>query len=229
MEVGDITINVIRKNIKNIHLTVRPPSGMVRVSAPMRATDEMIRSFVTSKTGWIHKHRRKLEDRGQIPPLEYKKGECHYLFGIRYLLTVTEGDSGPKVIIRNKTHIDLYIRPNTPDEKRFAIMQEWYRGEIKKVIPEIVSKWEDKTGLKVNEWKVKQMKTRWGSCNIREKRIWINLELAKKPIRFLEFIILHEMIHFRERLHNERFKKYMDTYLPEWRQLKTELNKFPAD
>ena len=229
LKVDDITVDVIRKNIKNIHLAVYPPSGRVRVSAPSRVTDQAIRSFIISKIGWIHKHRQKFQSREHIPSQEYKNGEGHYLFGFRYLLNIIEKDAKPRVVIRNQTYIDLYIRPDTPVEKRHQIMRKWYRGEIKKIIPEILQKWEDKTGLKVNDWKVKQMKTRWGSCNIREKRICINLELAKKPIRFLEFIIVHEMMHLRERLHNERFKQHMDAYVPDWRQLKMELNKFPAD
>ncbi|MBU0970478.1 MAG: M48 family metallopeptidase, partial [Proteobacteria bacterium] len=148
--------------------------------------------------------------------------------GTRYLLNIIETDAPPKVILKNKTYIDLYVRPETQVEKRHTILTEWYRFELKKQIPEIIEKWEKVLNIKVNEWQVKQMKTKWGSCTIEKKRIWINLELAKKPDCCLEYIIVHEMVHLLERHHNDRFLFYMDTYLPNWKQLKTQLSKLPV-
>lgn len=226
--ISDITIDVIRKNIKNIHLAVYPPTGRVRLAVPMQLTDDTIRLFVVAKLSWIKRHQRKFKAQDRQLPREYKNRESHYFQGMRYLLNVIEKDAPPKVTLRSKTYIDLTIRPNTPVEKRHEIMTEWYRTELKKEIPALIEKWEKVIGVKANDWQVKQMKTKWGSCNIEKKRIWVNLELAKKPEHCLEYIIVHEMVHLLERHHNERFLYYMDTYLPTWRQLKTELNKLPV-
>jgi hypothetical protein len=144
------------------------------------------------------------------------------------LLHVVEKEEPPKVVLRNKTHIDLYVRSGASIKKRHEIMTEWYRLQLKEQIPAIIRKWEKILQIKINDWQVKQMKTKWGSCNIEKKRIWINLELAKKPDSCLEYIIVHEMIHFRERHHKDKFLFYMDQYLPNWKKLRTELNKFPV-
>jgi predicted metal-dependent hydrolase len=226
--VSDIKIDVISKDIKNIHLGVYPPSGRVRIAAPLKMNEDAIRLFAISKLGWIKRHRQKFACQERIAPREYKQRESHYFRGRRYLLNIIEAQAPPKVVIRNKTYLDLFIRPGASTEKRHEIMTEWYRAELKKQIPAIIEKWEKILKVKVNGWQVKQMKTKWGSCNIEKKRVWINLELAKKPERYLEYIIVHEMIHFHERHHKDKFLSYMDTYLPNWKKLKTELNKFPA-
>ena len=148
--------------------------------------------------------------------------------GQRYLLNIIEQNTTPKVVVRSKTYIDLYVRPNTSTEKREEIMTEWYRAELKKLIPPNIEKWEKITKIEVNDWQVKLMKTKWGSCNIEERKIWINLELIHKPIHCLEYIILHEMVHLKERHHNEKFQYYMDTYMPNWKQIRNELNKLPV-
>ena len=228
ISISNIKIDVIRKNIKNIHLAVYPPTGRVRIAAPLNVNEDAIRLFAISKLGWIKRHQRKFEGQERIAPREYKQRESHYFQGRRYLLNIIEKDAPPKVALRTKTYIDLYIRPDSPIEKRNEIMTEWYRKELKKQIPQIIDKWEKILKVVVADWQVKQMKTKWGSCNIEEKRIWINLELAKKPDRCLEYIIVHEMIHLLERHHNDRFLYYIDTYLPNWKQLKAELNKLPV-
>ena len=226
--ISNIKIDVVRKNIKNIHLAVYPPTGRVRIAAPLSVDEDAIRLFAISKLGWIKRHQRKFEGQERISPREYKNRESHYFQGRRYLLNIIEADAPPKVVVRNKTYIDLYVRPETSIAKRHAIITEWYRKEFKKTIPEFVEKWEKRMNVKVNEWQVKLMKTKWGSCTIEKKRVWLNLELAKKPIHCLEYIIVHEMVHLLERHHNEKFLYYMDAYLPNWKQLKTELNKLPA-
>ncbi|MEW6615825.1 MAG: SprT family zinc-dependent metalloprotease [Thermodesulfobacteriota bacterium] len=225
--VNNIKIDVVRKNIKNIHLAVYPPTGRVRIAVPLKANDDAVRLFAISKLGWIKRHRLKFEGQERITPREYKNRESHYFQGKRYLLNIIEEDAPPKVILKNKTYIDLYVRPGIPVEKRHTIMTEWYRVELKKQIPAMIEKWEKTLNVKVNEWQVKRMKTKWGSCNIEKKRIWINLELAKKPDYCLEYIIVHEMVHLLERHHNDRFLYYMDKYLPNWKQLKTELSRLP--
>lgn len=226
--ISNFKIDVVRKNIKNIHLAVYPPTGRVRIAAPLKVNDDAIRLFAISKIGWIKKNRLKFEGQERITPREYKNRESHYFQGHRYLLNIIESNTPPKIIIKNKTRIDLNVRPGTPVEKRHEIFTEWYRAELKKQIPSIIEKWVKLLNVKVNGWQVRQMKTKWGSCNIEKKRILINLELAKKPEHCLEYIIVHEMIHFMERHHNDKFLYYMDRHLSNWKQLKTELNKLPA-
>lgn len=223
--VSDIEISVTKKNIKNIHLSVHPPNGQVRISAPIKLSDETIRLFIVSKIAWIKKQRNKFENQERIPEREYVSGESHYYFGERYLLNVIYQNSNrSKVEIRNKKYIDLYTREGSSKEERAKMMKEWYRRELKSVIPSIIEKWEEIMGVEVNEWGVKQMKTRWGTCNIHAKRIWINLELAKKSPPCLEYIIVHEMAHLIERGHGDKFKAIMDKYYPNWLNVKKELN-----
>lgn len=226
--ISDIKIDVVRKNIKNIHLAVYPPTGRVRIAAPLTVNDDAIRLFAISKLGWIKRHQRKFEEQERITSREYKDRESHYFQGRRYLLNIFEVDAPPKVVLKNKTYIELYIRPGAPVEKRHKILTEWYRAELKKQIPAMIEKWESVLNIKVNDWHVKQMKTKWGSCITEKKKIWINLELAKKPECYLEYIIVHEMVHLLERHHNDTFLYYMDKYLPNWKQLKTELGKLPV-
>ena len=226
--VSNITIDVIRKDIKNIHLAVYPPTGRVRIAAPLSVNDDAIRLFAISKLGWIKRHQREFDAQERISPREYKQRESHYFQGRRYLMKIIEKDEPPKVILRARSNIELYVRPNTTFEKRQEVITEWYRVELKKLIPAIIEKWEKSLNVNINEWQVKQMKTNWGTCNIEKKRILINLELAKKPLHCLEYVILHEMVHLLERHHNERFLYYMDTFLPNWKQIRTELNKLPV-
>ena len=226
--VSNITIDVIHKDIKNIHLAVYPPTGRVRIAAPLSVSDDAIRLFAISKLGWIKRHQREFDAQERISPREYKQRESHYFQGRRYLMKIIEKDEPPKVILRARSNIELYVRPNTTFEKRQEVVTEWYRVELKKLIPGIIEKWEKSLNVNIDEWQVKQMKTNWGTCNIEKKRILINLELAKKPLHCLEYVILHEMVHLLERHHNERFLYYMDTFLPNWKQIRTELNKLPV-
>ena len=225
--VSNIQIDVIRKDIKNIHLAVYPPAGRVRISVPLSVNEDAIRLFVISKLGWIKQKQRQFKGQERITPREYKDRESHYFFGDRYLLNVIETDLAPKVSIRNKTYVDLFVKPKTPTPTRHKIMEEWYRREIKKMIPNLIEKWENRMGIHIDDWRVKRMKTRWGSCNISKKRIWLNLELAKKPTRCLEYVIVHEMVHLFERKHNDRFVKLIDKFMPNWRGHRDELNRLP--
>lgn len=226
--VSGIKIDVVRKDIKNIHLAVYPPTGRVRIAAPLKTNEDTIRLYAISKLGWIKRNQRKYYSQERISPREYKQRESHYFQGRRYLLNIIETKAPPKVVLKNKTCIDLYVRPGTRVEKRHEIMNEWYRVQLKILSPDYIGKWEKILDVKVCDWLIKKMKTKWGSCSVERKRIWLNLELAKKPERCLEYIIAHEMIHLLERHHNERFLYYMDKYLPNWRKLKTELNKLPV-
>jgi predicted metal-dependent hydrolase len=222
-----LSIDVVRKNIKNMHLAVYPPTGRVRISVPLRIDDEAVRLFAISKISWIRKHQRNFlaQDRQPQKQLEYR--ESHYFQGKRYLLRIIEKEEKPKVIL-NSNYIELYVRPNSTAQQRQIIINEWYREELKKLIPLLIEKWEIRIGVKANEWKIKQMKTRWGTCNIEKKRVWLNLELAKKPLHCLEYVVVHELIHLIERHHNARFLALMGKYIPQWKFYKEELNRLPV-
>lgn len=223
-----LSIDVVRKDIKNMHLAVYPPTGRVRIAVPLRIDDEAVRLFAISKIAWIRKNQRNFAAQDRQSPREYKQRESHYFLGKRYLMRIIEHDAPPKVILKAKTYLDFYIRPNTSTEQRESILNEWYRSELKKIIPELLAKWEKEIGVKVDDWQVKLMKTKWGTCNIEKKRIWLNLELAKKPLHCLEYIIVHELIHLLERHHNDRFLSLMTQHLPQWKFYKEELNRLPV-
>ena len=226
--VSNITVDVVHKDIKNMHLAVYPPTGRVRIAAPLRVNDDAIRLFAISKIGWIKRHQRKFEYQERITPREYKERESHYFQGRRYLLRIKDTNGAGFVDLKGKTYLDLFIRENASFENKQRVINEWYRKELKNIIPKLIEHWEKKIGVKVNFYGIRQMKIKWGSCNIEKTRIWLNLELAKKPIHCLEYILVHEMIHLLERNHNNRFKSYMDNFLPNWKQIKDELNRMPV-
>ena len=222
--IGDINIEVIQKNIKNIHLSVHPPNGRVRLAAPKTMNDEALRLFAISKLSWIKKQRKNFENQSRESLREFISGESHYLFGKRYLLNVLETKSKQRVEIANNSYLNLYVRKDSTKEKRENIMNEWYRSELKLQIPKYIEKWEPIMNVSVNDWNVRKMRTKWGSCNTQDKKILINLELAKKNPRGLEYIVVHEMVHLLERNHNDKFKAYMDKFLPSWRAIRNEIN-----
>ena len=224
----DLSIDVVRKDIKNMHLAVYPPNGRVRIAAPLRIDDEAVRLFAISRLGWIKRQQRKFVAQDRQSPRQYKERESHYFQGKRFLLRVIEHDAPPKVVIKTKTYIDLYVRPDTSTEQRETIVNEWYRAELKKLIPSLIEKWSTRIGVTVNDWQVKQMKTKWGTCNIEKQRVWVNLELAKKPIPCLEYLIVHELVHLIERHHNDRFLTLMEKHMPQWKFYKEELNRLPV-
>ena len=228
LSISNLTIDIVRKNIKNMHLAVYPPNGRIRLSAPEKTDSEMMRLFAISKIGWIKKHIKNFKIQPRETPREYISGESHYFQGKRYMLQVVERKGFNKVELKGTKNIVLSIRPNTSIEDKAHILREWYRAEMKKQIPELISKWESIIGVKANDWAIKQMRTKWGTCNIEAKRIWLNLELSKKPIFCLEYIIVHELIHLLERNHNDRFVSYMNQFMPKWRIYKEELNKLPV-
>lgn len=223
--INDIEIELTKKNIKNLHLSVHPPDGRVKISAPYRMNMDSIRLFVISKISWIKRQQSKFKNQERQPEREYVSGESHYFLGQRYLLNVIYTNKRKQgVEVRNKKYIDLYVRENAPKHIRERVMIEWYRKQLKELIPPLIAKWEPIIGVKVKEFGVKRMKTCWGTCNTKAKRIWINLELAKKSPTCLEYVVVHEMVHLLERHHNERFKAYMDKFIPNWRAVKAELN-----
>lgn len=226
IELGKIIIDVEQKDIKNIHLSVYPPVGKVKISAPHRMDLDTIRVFAISKLSWIKKQQEQLRNQNRETPREYLTRETHYFKGESYLLKIIEQDSSPKVVLKHK-EIELYIRPNASPEKKKQVLDDWYRAELKKIIPGIIKNREKVIGVKTNDFGIKKMRTKWGSCNIETKRIWLNLELARKPVECLEYIIVHELVHLLERTHNDIFIKYMDKFMPKWRFHREELNRLP--
>ncbi|MEK7482798.1 MAG: SprT family zinc-dependent metalloprotease [Planctomycetota bacterium] len=224
--VRNIAIDIVRKDIKNLHLAVYPPIGRVRIATPLKIDDETVRLFAVSKLTWIKKQKMKFEEQERQTEREFISGESHYFKGIRYLLNVIHQKSSSQVKIRNKKYIDLYVRKDTNLDRRQRVITEWYRKQLKKQILPLIEKWQKRTGIKVRDWRVKQMKTKWGTCNKEAGRIWLNLELVKKPEHCLEYIIVHEMVHLLERHHNDKFTAYMNKFMPQWPSYKEELNRF---
>lgn len=225
IKVSDITIDVVRKDIKNLHLAVYPPTGRVRIATPLKIDDESVRLYAISKLSWIKRQRLNFEKQERQTKREYVSGESHYFEGNRYLLNVINQNAAPKIEIRNKKYIDLYVRANSTPEQRERVMMNWYRQSLKEKVTPLLEKWQAIVGVQVNDWEVKRMKTKWGTCKIEARRIWLNLELAKKPTHCLEYIIVHELVHLLERHHNERFITLMDKFMPQWRFHQAELNR----
>jgi len=215
--VNDIDVQIIRKKIKNLHLRVYPPDGRVCVTAPMCINDEEVRFAVRQRFVWIRAQQHRLAKMPPKIPCQMITGENHDYMGRTYSLDVIERQGRHEVVLKNNSRLLLYVRPGVNADKRALILNEWYRQEIKALIPELIRKWEPIMGVKVDDWGVKKMKTRWGTCNIGARRIWLNLELMKKPMACLEYVLVHEMVHLLERYHNQNFKAYMDHFLPEWR------------
>ncbi len=224
IELGDICLDVIHKNIKNVHLSVYPPHGRVTISAPQQMDLETIRLFSISKLGWIRKQQAKLQRQKRETSREYVTRESHYYLGQRYLLKVIEREAAPRVVLKHGT-IELYIRKGTSRDQREEILHAWYRQQLRQLIPQYVAKFEKKMNVRVAEVCIRTMKTKWGTCNSKAKRIWLNTELAKKPIESIEYVLIHEMVHLLVRNHNDDFIAAMSKYSPKWRHLREELNR----
>lgn len=226
LSVSDISAEVEWKDIKNVHLTIYPPDARIHVSAPSYMTEEAVRLFLITKLPWIRTRVSQIIEQNRQTPREYVSGENHYYKGLRYRLKVIYHDAPAKVEVQGKEFILLYIRENTTLERRAEILREWYRAELKAIIPALIVKWEEILGVKANHWEIKQMKTLWGSCNHRTRNILFNLELIKKPLHCIEYIVVHELLHIKIRLHNEEFTRSLTHYFPNWRNIKDELNEF---
>ena len=226
--INNIDIDVVRKDIKNMHLSVNPPDGNVKIASPLRIDDEAIRLFAVTKLSWIKKQKNKFESQERQSAREFVLGESHYFKGKRYLLNIIPTDtfSSVRVETSNKK-LNLYVKKEATTERKKKLIMEWYRAELKEEIPELIEKWQNKIGVEINGWHVRQMKTKWGSCDIENKKILLNLELIKKQMICLEYIIVHELVHLLERHHNDRFIELMDKFLPNWQIVRDELNRFP--
>jgi len=227
MQLGHIAVDVVQKDIKNVHLSVYPPNGRVRIAAPARMSLDTIRVFAISKLSWIKQQQKKLREQERETPREYLNRESHYLWGIRYLLTVREEDASPSIELRHR-RILLSVRPGTSEERKQELFEAWHREQLKNAVLPLLAKWQPLMGVTVNRFFVQRMKTKWGSCNPTARHIRLNTELAKKPLECLEYIVVHEMIHLLEPTHNNRFIALWDRFMPKWQFYREVLNRLPV-
>ena len=226
IRLGEVTILVTRKNIKNVHLSVYPPDGRVTLVAPNSTRLEVARAYAISKLGWIREQRFKLEKQPRESQREFIERESHYLWGRRHLMSVVEQETKPFVSLDHK-RITLSVRPGSDQTKRQQIVHEWHKTLLHEAVPPLIRRWERKMKVNVSGYFLQRMKTKWGSCNHRAGNIRLNTELVKKPKDLLEYVIVHEMAHLREPTHNERFVAILDEYFPTWREARAELNELP--
>lgn len=224
IQLGEITVDVTFKDIKNIHLSVYPPTGKVRISAPSGTNIEKIRVYAISKLTWIKKNQKRLRNQLRESPRDFVERESHYFFGKRYLLRISETDLAQTVVLRHR-EIELVVRKAATKEQRQRLLEDWYRVQLKEKAAKYILLWQKRLKLMVEDFGVRKMRTKWGSCNSEAKRIWINLELVKKPEFCLEYVIVHEMIHLKERNHGASFIAEMNKHYPQWQEYKDELNR----
>ncbi len=228
IQIADISVEILKKNIKNMHLAVLPPNGKVRVSAPMAMSDDAITMFVRTKLGWIRKQQAKFEAQPRQSAREYVSGETLYVWGRQYFLQVEYSYRGNALVLDGNKAI-LTVRKESTAKQREAFVNEWYRGLLKEEVEKYLPKWERITGLYCSSWQSKYMTTRWGTCNTCTRKIWLNLQLAKKPVECLEYVILHELAHLKVKNHGADFVAILDQYMPYWRERKKQLNDSKLD
>jgi predicted metal-dependent hydrolase len=226
INIGGISVDVEFKDIKNVHLSVYPPTGRVRIAAPARMSIDTIRLYAIAKLGWIKKQQKKLQEQQRETPREYLDRESHYVWGRRYLLKVQEADQTPSVELKHNQMV-MTVRPDAGKEKKEDVVASWYREQLRLAMSPLIAKWEALMGVKSSRIFVQRMKTKWGSCNPHSRSIRLNSELAKKSPECLEYVIVHELVHLLEPTHNNRFVALMDKFMPQWRQFRDELNRMP--
>lgn len=227
IDLGGIVLDVIKKDIKHIHLSVYPPSGKVRISAPLRMDLDTLRVFAISKLGWIKQQQQKLRAQERETPREYLDRESHYVWGRRYLLTIAEKEAAQGVTL-SASKLHLQVRPGATEAKKQAVLEQWYREQLKEAASPLIAKWEPLMGVKATRLFVQRMKTKWGSCTPGFRSIRLNTELAKKPPECLEYIVVHELLHLLEPTHNHRFVALMDQFMPKWQHYRDMLNRLPV-
>jgi hypothetical protein len=226
--VGGVEVAVLRKAIRHLRLAVYPGDGRVRIAAPLALSDTAIRLAIVSRMEWIRRQLARFEGQPCPSGQEMVSGERHFFLGQGYRLNVIPRQGPARVALSASTaSVDLYIRPAATTQDRARVLQRWYRQELRGLIPPLLARWQPVLGVQAAEWGVRRMRTRWGSCNIRARRIWLSLELARKPVECLEYVLVHELVHLLERRHNQRFIAYMDQFLPTWRLARAELNRLP--
>lgn len=225
--VNGLSVEIVRKAIKNLHLGVYPPDGRVRVAAPFAVNDDAVRLAVVRRLPWIKKQQRGFTKQERQSPRRYVSGETHFVFGNRRRLHVIEEDGAPTVVLKGTRALTLRVRPGSDLKAREKVMLGWYRRQLRHAAAPLIGKWASLMGLPEPQLGIRRMKTKWGSCSTRSKRIWLNLELGKKAPQCLEYVIVHELSHFYERKHNDRFVRLMDRHVPNWRTVRDELNAAP--
>ena len=227
LTVSGIDVDVVYKDIKNLHIGVYPPMGRVRVAAPLRLDDDQVRLALVQRLPWIKRQRAQLQAADRQTEREMTTGESHHVWGKRYRLKVIERP-GRAHVETDGDRLLLYMPEGTPAQKRRELLDRWYRSQLRHAVPDVITKWEAVVGAEVPKWSIRRMKTKWGSCNRETGHIWFNVELAKKHPASLEYIAVHEMVHLIERGHGERFTKLMDGFMPDWRSRRDQLNDAPA-
>lgn len=227
LTVGGVRISVVRKPIKNLHLGVYPPGGRVRVAVPLAVSDAAVRVAVIRKLRWIQRQQAAFHGQARESEREMVSGESHYFLGRRYRLEVVYADAPPRVSLRGGRRMELRVRTGADAASRQWVLHRWYRQRLRELVPPLIEKWQLALGVELADWGIKAMKTKWGSCNPRAKRIWLNLELAKKPLSCLEYLVVHELAHLLVRNHDARFIALMNLHLPRWRQHRATLNAAP--
>lgn len=226
LKLGDVTVDVVLKDIKNVHLSVHPPTGRVTIAAPSRMSLDTIRVFAITKLGWIRRQQKSFREQERETPREYIERESHYVWGKRYLLKIIEEDAAPAIRLTHR-HMILRIRPGSSEAARYAIVAHWYRQQLRSALPALQKKWEPVIGVSVNKLFVQRMRTKWGSCNPISRNIRLNTDLANKPPECLEYILVHEMTHLLVRHHGEHFVDLIDRFLPNWRTVRQQINELP--
>ena len=227
LQVADLVVTVLRKRIKNLYVRVYPPDGHVQVSAPLGVRDSTVSNLVLLRLEWIRDQQTRIRNQAPIAVASYEQGETHCFLGKRFRLKLIEGSGPRRVRILEGLVLELQARVGDTAQQRRLTLERWYRKRLGELIPERVAYWEPLMGVEVAEWRIRKMKTRWGTCNTRVRRIWVNLELASRPSECLEYVIVHEMVHLLERSHNARFWKLMDRFLPRWPESKSLLERWP--
>lgn len=227
MTVGGVSVAIVRKPIRSLRFAVQPPDGAVRVSVPLEVSDEVVRLAIVDKLPWIKRQRATFAAQPRQSPRAMVTGETHYVFGRACRLRLVEEDGPLRIALPRKGELVVRARRGLTQEQREHAMQAWYRERLKELVPELVARWERLLGVKASAVSIKRMKTRWGTCNTRARRIWLNLELAKKPQRCLEYIVAHELVHLVERTHSARFVALLDRHMPRWKSYRAELNAAP--
>lgn len=227
--IGSIHFELLRKPIKHMRINVLPPAGAVQVVAPESFSETAIRLAFIARIPWVKKQQQVFLQQARQSEREWVSGECHYLWGKAYRLQVIEHSGAHQIRQGKGNYLQLWVRPNTTTENKAKVLQAFYRQQLEQEAPKLLEKWLPEMGIELQDWRIKQMKTKWGSCNIEASRLWLNLELAKKTHACLEYVLVHELVHLLERNHNERFMNYMDQFLPDWRERRQLLNRMPLD
>ena len=227
IRVAGLELQIVRKDIKNLHLGVYPPNGRVRVAAPLGVSNDAVRLAVVGKLGWIKKQQARFASQAREAEREMVSGESHYFLGRRYRLRVVERAGRAGVALKNRTTLELRVPGSYPTKRREQVLERWYRQRLRELIPPLAAKWEPALGVRVAAFGIRRMKTKWGACSIDRRHVWLNLELVKKPLRCLEYVAVHELTHLLERHHTDRFIRIMDQHMPRWRAYRDELNSTP--